>query len=261
MFNCIKSEFYKLSKKKGTYILIIIEAILVFVIAFLLKDIVSVIYNHSSSDSIRMITDRLNLPTAVLSEIGVMITIILIPVLISNNISKEKSDGQLRIIQSRGINKSSVIISKYIFNVILIGINIIYIFICTTIASLVFYNKVEYSSFILIDEKLTLGQSIFYNIKFFCVFFLICITLISLATVINVVIDSSIFAIVSNIGCLLIGSYLYRPIAKITLKASDFIIEIISKNNVAICSLLLIIISITILLLSNLIYKKKDYKY
>ncbi|MBU5226825.1 hypothetical protein KQI36_09255 [Clostridium senegalense] len=59
----------------------------------------------------------------------------------------------------------------------------------------------------------------------------------------------------------MIGSYLYKPIAKITLKASDFIIEIISKNNVAICSLLLILTSIAILILSNLIYKKKDYKY
>ncbi|MBU3215614.1 ABC transporter permease [Clostridium estertheticum] len=187
------SEWQRLWSRKSTWIsFMLIPVVLIVSIKHYIKVDALITANNLKYVS------SLNFPSAVLASESIWIFDVIVIVLIIMAVTSEYREGQLRMVMIRSFSFSEIFKAKYLVVLSTVFLLLFTNFILGTFLGYLTLPK-QAVQFPYYSRKFTANESIFYNIKYYIIAFVILAAIISVIMCISIICKTTIGALTSSL--------------------------------------------------------------
>ncbi|PEB47455.1 ABC transporter permease [Bacillus pseudomycoides] len=247
------SEFERIFSRKKTKVMFLVFTL------FLIGDAVFLDYGKLaiySSEGAAAPLSQLNFQVTLAKEIYFVLALLVFPILFIDSFNGERSSGAYRLVCIRPIERTKLLVAKWLTQFILAIAFLFLTFIFGYIYGKLYIPTAEYTTFLHQDIKYNAAEAFLYTLKFYGVFVLITATILLLASFVSLWMPNVVLSFFGTIGLLFGALYIHDSFSYF-LSAGQEAIRILSNGD-SIFYLVNGTILVVCMLLSFITWKTKD---
>lgn len=196
------SEWQRLWHRKSTWISFMLLPLV------MLAQLRSCIYSNSkvTPDNIKYVSS-LNFPSKLLRSESIEIFDVIVILLIIMAVTSEYREGQLRMVMIRNFSFDQIFKAKYLIILSVSFLLLCFNFVLSTLLGYLFlpYKEAKFSGQL---KKFTMNESIFYNIKYYIIAFIVLAAFISVIMFISIVCKTTVSTFAASMIFICVSSML-----------------------------------------------------
>ncbi|KPN94673.1 hypothetical protein AO843_22505 [Lysinibacillus sp. ZYM-1] len=255
MLRIIKSEFGRMFYKKSTKIIYAITILFPILIFYFFQQRWG--NDYYTVDGVQYSLNNLNYPVTQMLEFNALFIFIILPLFFSESLSSEIDSGGYKMILLRPFKKWKLLIGKWIALMLTYMSMLLFVFLINSLIGYLFMPNVEYTSYYNINENLYLFDSIFYNLKFYSIIFIVHLSILPIISLLSILFKKTFLSFFGSIALLVGGIYISVPLQNILFNTPDVAYSIIGGTYELINMLIFIFVTFLIFGVSLWMWNKR----